>query len=423
MRILNTLAGVSLAALMAGSAFAEDVAITGGTAFTHGGTGKVDNATVLISAGKVTSVTSGGDVPAGYRVVDARDKWVTTGFMVSGTTLGMMEVPSWAGMNDASAPKADHTIGMDATEAINPDTTLIPITRIEGVTRAVIGFTGSKDMWLGQGAVINLGNGEDLVTRSRAFVTLNITENGAEDAGGSRAALWDVINAKLEAADPRGKKDDKKDKDDDKKKDKGDLNTEALARLFDHKESLLVIANRKSDILKAISLKERFGLDVILYDADEAWRVADRLAAAKIPVILDPIDNLPESFEDLSATGAAAARLHAAGVKIAFVGPDTQNARLVVQSAGNAVAMGLPWEAAVDAITVNPAEIFGVSASYGTLEAGKDADVVVWNGDPLEVMTSPDVIFIKGEEIPLVSRQTKLRDRYKEITRSPAYVK
>jgi len=119
----------------------------------------------------------------------------------------------------------------------------------------------------------------------------------------------------------------------------------------------------------------------------------------------------------------AVARLYATGVKIAFLPPDTHKSLLVVQNAGNAVAMGLPWEAAVDAITKNPAEIFGVADSYGTLAPGMDADVVVWDGAPLELMTSADAVFVRGEEVPLVSRQTRLRDRYKDLTRSPAFPK
>ena len=217
---------------------------------------------------------------------------------------------------------------------------------------------------------------------------------------------------------PPGKDDDKKDK-----KPKYDSGKAALDRLFAGEIPLLVEVNRKADILNVIALKERFGIDVVLTSAAEAWMVADELAAAEIPVVLNPLRNLPEDFDSLGATGAAAARLAKAGVKVAFLPPDTNNARLVPQSAGNAVAMGMPGEAAVDALTVNPAEIFGISDSYGTLEAGKDADVVVWDGDPLELMTSPDAVFIRGEEVPLVSRQTKLRDRYINIPRSPAYVK
>lgn len=151
--------------------------------------------------------------------------------------------------------------------------------------------------------------------------------------------------------------------------------------------------------------------------------VADKLAQANIGVIVHPIDNLPQSFDMLGATQQNAGRLEKAGVKVAIVGNGDANVRLAVQNAGNAVANGMSWQGAMASLTTVPAEMFGISDSYGTLEAGKDADVVVWDGDPLELMTSPDAVIISGENIPLVSRQTKLRDRYKDITRSPAYVK
>ncbi|WP_262691863.1 amidohydrolase family protein [Kordiimonas aestuarii] len=421
MSIMKTLMGASLLAITAVGASAEDVAITGGTAFTMGGKGKVENATVLIHDGKVQSVTSGGEVPAGYRTVDASGKWVTTGFMASGTNLGLMEVGLSGGINDARASDAKNSIGLEVSYAFNPATTFIPNTRIEGVTRAVTGFSASKDMWRGQSAVIALA-GDNMIVKEHAVLSIDMDEGSAEKNGDSRAALWDMVITKLEESRP-GADDDNKDDAKKDKKPKYDSAKAALDRLFAGEMPLLVEVERKADILNVIKLKERFGIDVVLTSAAEAWMVADELAAAGIPVVMNPTRNLPEDFDSLGTTGAAAARLHAAGVKVAFLPPDTNNTRLVVQNAGNAVAMGMPWEAAVDAMTVNPAEIFGIADSYGTLEAGKDADVVVWNGDPLELMTSPDAVFIRGEEVPLVSRQTKLRDRYIDLPRSPAYVK
>ncbi len=420
MKMIKSLAGVSLAALMATSVCAENIAITGGTAFTDGGSGKVENATVLIKDGKIESVLSGGDVPGGYRTVDAGGKWVTVGFMVSGTALGLEEVSLSGNITDHRATKAKNTIGMDVAYAFNPANTVIPNTRIEGVTRATTQFTGSKDMWRGQGAVIALA-GDEMIVRPQAFISIDLDEGSANANFGSRAPMWDALITKLENARPQG--DDDPGKEDDKKKATYDSAKMALDKLFAGDLSLFVEVERKADILHAIALKDRFGIDVVIGYGAEAWMVADELAKAGIPVVLDPTRALPEDFDTLANTGKAAARLHAAGVKIAFLPPDTHNSRLVVQNAGNAVAMGLPWDAAVDAITKNPAEIFGISDSYGTLAPGMDADVVVWDGDPLELMTSPDAVFIRGEQVPLVSRQTKLRDRYQVITRAPAYRK
>ncbi len=420
MKMIKSLAGVSLAALMATSAWAENIAITGGTAFTDGGSGKVENATVLIKDGKIESVSSGGTVPGGYRTVDADGKWVTVGFMVSGTALGLEEVSLSGNITDHRATKAKNTIGMDVAYAFNPANTIIPNTRIEGVTRATTQFTGSKDMWRGQGAVIALA-GDEMIVRPQAFISIDLDEGSANSNFGSRAPMWDTLITKLENARPQGE--DDSGKDDDKKKEKYDSAKMALDKLFAGDLSLFVEVERKADILHAIALKDRFGIDIVIGYGAEAWMVADELAEAGIPVVLDPTRALPEDFDTLANTGKAAARLHEAGVKIAFLPPDTHNSRLVVQNAGNAVAMGLPWDAAVDAITKNPADIFGIGDSYGTLAPGMDADVVVWDGDPLELMTSPDAVFIRGEQVPLVSRQTKLRDRYQEITRAPAYRK
>jgi imidazolonepropionase-like amidohydrolase len=430
MSILAKLKGASVAVAIAGaslsSAYAEDIAITGGTAFTNGGKGKIENATILVSDGKISSVGGGGDVPSGYRVIDASNKWVTVGLMATGTTLGLTEVPLSGSLNDATAGNAKNTIGLDVTYAIDPSSTLIPVTRIEGITRAVTGLTSTKDYWLGQGAVIHLGNGFDLVEKQGAYIGLQIGESAANKAGGSRAALWQEIYAKLEDARPESETEDKDDDEGEKKtkeKKKPSAEKKALERLFKGETSLMVTVNRAADILQVIRLKKHFGFKVILTGAVEAWRVADELAKADIPVVLDALESLPQSFETLGATQTNAGRLVVAGVTIAITGKGSHNARLMPQNAGNAVSNGLSWEAAMDAMTVGPAKIFGLSDSYGTLEAGKDADIVVWDGDPIELMTSPTAVLIKGDQIDLVSRQTKLRDRYLEITRSPQFKK
>lgn len=425
---------VAMAALsFTATVSAEDIAITGGRAFTNGGSGEVENATILVSDGKITSVISGGAVPSGYRVIDASGKWVTAGFMAADTSLGLMEVPSSGSNNDQRASKEKDGISLDVTYALNPATTLIPNARIEGVTRAMTRMGGTADMWLGQGAILKLSD-HDIVARGQAFLALDLNERSAAKNGGSRASLWGSVIAKLKGA--KDKKDsaakDKKDSaanKDAKEKDgkagskpeKPSASDAVLAAVLEGSTPIYAVVERKADILQLIALKKRFGINVILGGAGEAWMVADALAAAGIPVVLDPTRNLPGGFDSLAVTSAAAGRLHAAGVKVAFIPPGAHQARLVVQNAGIAVSMGMPWAAAMDALTVNPAEIFGIGGSYGKLAAGMDADVVVWNGDPLELMSSPDAVLIAGVDIPLVSRQTKLRDRYKDLDRSPAF--
>jgi len=428
MKITTSLCRAAIVLALASFAFtkvsSEDIAITGGTAFTNGGSGKITNATILMSDGKIVSVTSGGSVPSGYRTVDATGKWVTTGFMVAGTSIGMGEVPLSGDNNDATTTDdLKHPISLDVQYSINPNNSIIANTRIEGITRAVSQFSRTGSMWLGTGAVVQLGGktAHDMIVRNKGLIRLNMDENAAMANAGSRSALWESVINKLESADPSTKKNDGAEE---KKGSKENTSADKLLTgLFDGSVKLHIQAHRASDIRQVINLKKRFGINIVLIGGNEAWVVADDLAASDIAVILNPLNNLPGRFDMLASTGQNATRLHTAGVKVAFLPPDTANSRLVAQSAGNAVAMGLPWSAAIDALTINPAEIFGINNTYGKMAPKMDADVVVWDGDPLEVMTSPDVVFIQGEEIPLVSRQTKLRDRYLEIPRAPGFVK
>ncbi len=421
MSILKTLSIASMALVATTAVMAEDIAITGGTAITMGEAGKIENATVLIKDGKIEKVEAGLAAPAGYTVIDATGKMVTPGFMGAQTGLGLHEGPSWAGVNDSNATKAKLGPALDVTWGLNGNQSPFAVNRIEGITRVATNVNRTKGIFSGTGAVISLDDAE--VLRSGAYITLSVGERAAEKIGG-RSAVWYNVIKDLKAAAP--KKKSKKSKKSKKKAGAGKPNPDrdALAKLFTGEVTLVINASRKSDILNVIRLKEKFPkIKMAVSGAHEAWMVASELAKADIPAILHSTDNLPGSFERLGATQENAGRLEKAGVKVAIVGNGDANIRLAVQNAGNAVGNGMSWQAALASLTTVPAEIYGISASYGTLEIGKDADVVVWNGDPLELMTSPDAVIIGGENIPLVSRQTKLRDRYIDTPRSPAYVK
>ena len=196
--LLKTALVSALAMGVSVSAMAENIAITGGTAFTKGGAGKVENATVLIKDGKIETVEAGLAAPAGYRVIDASGKWVTPGLMVSNSSLGLMEVALSGGMNDASVSKPKSAIALNAMDGFTADNVYIPITRIEGVTRAATGFGRTGSIWKGQGAVIHLGHGIVPVVKEKAFVALNLSESGAGSAGKSRAEMWAQLYAKLD---------------------------------------------------------------------------------------------------------------------------------------------------------------------------------------------------------------------------------
>jgi imidazolonepropionase-like amidohydrolase len=201
---------------------------------------------------------------------------------------------------------------------------------------------------------------------------------------------------------------------------------EALQPVIAGRTPLLVNINRASDIETIVRIASEYGLELILYGGAEAWMVADLLAANNVAVILDPKANLPASFDALNARLEAPAILAAAGVEISF-GVDWQSethvGRNITQSAGNAVANGLPWMQALEAITIAPARMYGVDDQFGSIEPGKEADLIVWPADPLELTSNPDDVMIRGQQVSLENRQTLLRDRYLQTdsTKPPAF--
>lgn len=194
----------------------------------------------------------------------------------------------------------------------------------------------------------------------------------------------------------------------------------ALGPVLEGEQPLMVRVDGANDIRNLIKLKDNYGLKVIIVGGAEAWLVADELSAANIPVIVDALYNLPRQFEHLGATLKNAARLNAAGVKISFFNPPgrgAHNLRYLTQMAGNAVSEGLPYDAAIKALTIYPAEMFGLESTLGSLQPNKIADVVIWDGDPLEVTVRPEAVFINGQRQDLSNRQTALRDRYRDLSR------
>ncbi len=408
----SSLAGL---ALFAGPSLAQSIAITGGTVHSMGPAGTIENATVLIENGKIRAVGENLSVPAGFQTIDATGKQVTPGIFAAFTQIGVVEVGAVSGSRDgAVGEKTPFNAAFDLSYAVNPLATNIPVSRIEGLTRAAVTATGGDSIFAGQGALIHLGNGFDPVTKSRAFMTAYLGEQGSRMSGGSRAGavVW-LINALKDAERYRTEKNPSA-----WNGVVSALDAEALGPVMRGEQKLVIHASRASDLLQIVRLKEEMPkLDLAIVGAAEGWMVADKLAAAGIPVIVQPFDNLPSNFSVLGATQANPARLQKAGVEVSIsdTSGDAHNARLILQYAGNAVANGMPWQAALESVTINPAKLYGVADSLGSLEPGKVADVVVWDGDPLDVMTSPDKVLINGEDIDLVSRQTQLRDRYMNL--------
>ncbi|MBV8157700.1 MAG: amidohydrolase family protein, partial [Dyella sp.] len=196
------------------------------------------------------------------------------------------------------------------------------------------------------------------------------------------------------------------------------MNIAAVRAMLDTHMPLAIRATRESDIRQAVALARDYRLRLIVIGGSEAWRCADLLAANKVAVVLDPEADIPWTFNDLGSRADSAALLAKAGVLIAFsVSGNTiqlsHNAGSAVrEGAGLAVASGLPYAEALRALTVNPAHMFDIADHYGSMARGQDADLVVWDGDPLEPSSAASVVFVRGVQAGRVTHQSLLRDRY-----------
>lgn len=392
---------------------AQTIAITGGTVYPVSSP-KIDNATVLIRDGRIAAVGTSVAVPAGATRIDAGGKWVTPGLIESGGTLGLTEINAVQGTNEAFQRTSEVAASFNVAEGINPASTLIPVTRIEGITTALTWPQGQ--LIAGQGVMIDLDGAtiEAMLVKSPAAVLATLAQASKDEGGGSRAGaaarLRRVFNDALEYS--RRRTDYTRAQMQQLAAGAADL--DALMPVLRGQLPLVVVANRRSDIETALRIAREYKVRLILAGATEAWTVADRIAAAGVPVLVQPLDNIP-TYDGLGARYENAALLAKAGVKVGLLENDTHNARNLRQQAGNAVAYGMTWEQALRAVTLTPAEVFGVADRYGSLEAGKVANVVVWTGDPFEFSTGVEHVFIRGKEIPLRSRQTELLERYRSL--------
>ena len=422
----------ALLTLAASAASAQTTAIIGATVHTVGPGGTLENATILINDGRIAAVGTNVQVPAAADVIDASGKIVTPGLFSPMGQLGLSEVGAVAGTNDAVQRGDDFSAGFDVADAYNRRSVIIPISRIDGITRALIAPRAgrpdeeghSSRVLSGLGSVVQLGDSGDYLTKRGATVVANLGETGSAVAAGSRAAAIQQLRAALaDALDYRQNK---------AAVDRGDwreysvsrADLEALISVLEGDRSMVFNANRASDIEVVIGLAAEFSIDAIIIGGAEAWMLADELAAAKVSVIIDGTANLPGDFDRINARLESGGILAAAGVRVAFgAGAQTHQARNITQSAGNAVANGMDWDAALEAITLAPAEMYGVASDLGSIQAGKAADLVIWGADPLELSSYPEQVFIQGESISMQSRQTLLRDRYLQIdtAKPPAF--
>jgi imidazolonepropionase-like amidohydrolase len=410
---MRVLGAFLLALALAAPAAAQTVLIRDGRVVTNGAVGIIEGGDVLIVDGRISAVGAAIAAPRGARVIEAQGRFVTPGAFAAMSEIGLSEISGSGAPNDANIEGDLIGAAANAGQAFNPEVTAVAVTRMEGVTRAAIAPSSTESMFGGRGALVALGASPDSVFRGNAFMVVELGETGARRTGGSRAALWPVFEAALRDAREYPSR---------YRSGQGgavlnEIDAAALQPFARGDGLLLVHLESAADIRRLIAFKRANPrMRLAIHGGAEAWQVAADLARADIPVIVDPLANLPDRFERLSSRLDNAALLHAAGVRFAIApGPgsvDAHQARLVLQLAGNAVANGLPWDAAFAAVTRGPAEIFGAGGQLGRLERNYAADVVIWDGDPLEVQSAPTAVFVAGVEQPLVSRQTLLRDRY-----------
>ena len=389
--------------LSVNAASAQNLLIRGGEVHTGTDAGVLDNADILIEDGTISAIGTNLTAPSGTETLNAGGKPVTAALFAGVSAIGLAEVE--AELDSVDNRLADlHDTPMrpefDVTPAYNPYSTVVPVTRVEGFGFTLLGASASDSIIAGQGQLVRLDGGFASFAGDKVlFITIG--GGSADKAGASRAAQWMVLeHAMAEAKRPS------------RQGEPALLTRQGRETLkaYARDGTVVFAVDRASDILQTLDFAQRHGFNAVIAGGAEAWMVANALADADVPVLLDPLANLPNSFDSVGSRLDNAALLHAAGVDVGFSGAETHNTRKNRQMAGNAVANGLPWEAGLAGLTSVPARLFGMSG--GELSAGMAGDVVIWSGDPLEVTSAADAVVLSGKVDSMTSRQTRLRDRY-----------
>jgi imidazolonepropionase-like amidohydrolase len=408
----------------------ETIALKGGKllTITHG---VIENGVVVIHNGRITAVGGPGTaIPAGAKIIDATGMTVYPGLIDSETHLGLTEISADRMTNDEIEMSDEIMPHMHVYDAFHAETALIPVTRLNGVTNAIVA-PASGDTLPGQDSFIQLAGASatEMLTIRDIAMPLNFTGTQRRNqsfeqakfpftrmgmATQLRQAFIDALDydQKMTAYETKKSSSDAKEKDKAGAPPKRDLKLEALLPYLHGKKPVVLAAERPNDLLTALELANEFHLKVILNHVTHSASLLDKVAATGLPVIVGPIYEQPKESERYDAVYSIPAQLAKRGVKIAFASYDAHQSRNLPYAAGYAVGFGLPADEALKALTINPAQMWGVDKDLGSLEVGKMGNVVVANGDPLDVKTDVKHVFIQGQEIPLVSKQTELRDQY-----------
>ncbi len=394
--------------------------------------GTIDNGVLVMSAGKITALGSAGSVaiPKDAQVIDVAGMTVYPGLIDSESYLGLTEISAEASTNDLIETSDEIVPHMHVYDAFHAESELIPVARLNGITNAIVA-PQSQDTLPGQDSFIQLDgkSANDMLLVRDIAMPLNFTGEQRRNeswekrkfpqtrmglAAQLRQAFMDAQDYSDRWADYEKKR--AAAKPDDKKSPplapKRDLKLEALLPYLQGKRPIVLAAQEPSDLETAVGLARQFNLKFVLNHISHSQPVLDYVAGLKVPVIVGPIYEDPKSYERYDAVYKLPSELYKRGVKIAFASYDAHAVRNLPYAAGYASAFGLPHDEALKAITLNPAEIWGVADQLGSLDVGKTANVVVADGDPLDVKTDVKRVFIDGQEVPMTSRQTELRDRY-----------
>ena len=393
------------------SAFSQTIVIKGGEIYT-GLNQESFIGHILIEGDTILEVSTKplkGDV-----IVDASNKIITPGVIAPDTQIGILEIGAISETRDGDSDI--YSMGFSVFDAINPNSTLIPWNRSNGVTSAITLPDFNWDPLSGMASFLLL----DGSLRVNGMPDVALTGEIGALSSGSRAESLILLRDLLEFASILDEKDMASSKkiseaiEDFEIAELMDLQPRdviALYNLLNKNLPLIIKTNRASDILKLIDIKKLYGLNLVLMSAQEATLVADEIAVNNIPVIINPFDNIPDSFDELASNIRIAASLEEAGINVMFSESRTHNYHLIRQGAGNAVANGMSYLGAIMALTSNVAKSFNIP-DRGLLQNGMKADIVIWEDDPLEPSTFPVKVFINGNDMDLTTRSSRLTERY-----------
>ncbi|WP_312707280.1 amidohydrolase family protein [Stenotrophomonas sp.] len=407
-------ATAALLLLLAGTASAQDLLVRNATVHTASARGSLENTDVLVQGGRIRAVGPALAAPAGVTVVEANGRPLTPALFGGITEIGIEEVSGESSTVDSTLKIGEQPLRpeFDVTLAYNPASVLVPVARLDGIGFTALGAHTGGGFVAGQGGVVRLDGSADPIGPRALYLRLGAA--AAELTGQSRAAQWMLLQQMVDEArgqvpadsphallTPAGRR--------------------TLARYLGGQGRIVVEVDRAADIRQLLRWAAREKVKIAIAGGAEAWQLAPDLAAAQVPVFVDALGNLPSTFDQIGASLENAARLQRAGVPVAFAQREdaSHNARKMRQLAGNAVANGLPWADGLAGLTRVPAQALGVADQIGSIEPGKRADLVLWEGDPLDVAHYAEQVWLGGRAMPMRSRQTELRDRYLHRTAQP----